>query len=198
MQMHPHTNGFTRSILCVLAAIGLTAGPSALAATVPYSDGFETNSLGEDLSGVGGWVVSTNDVPGVSGRATVTNAPQTAAEGSNYASLTNATLSQAFTGNLSNVWSTAYVQLVFTESPASFPANATAVYFVGTNGLIQAYDGGARTTLTHTAIETGTWARISVELDYVNDTYICGSTTRSWRTTSISTQTSSTISPRWG
>jgi len=140
----------TNAAGCVVVGLVLWAGGHAEAAsTVPFLHEFDDGE-GISLNGVRGWS-TTGD-----GSATISN---------EQARLQDITLSNAFTPAENAVTISFDLQPVFSES-AGLPPGSRFGFFVNTNGLVTAYDGGAKTNLTHTPLSESTNAAFQVRVDY--------------------------------
>jgi hypothetical protein len=159
-----------------LAAIVLsfTLAGAVTAATIPFSDGFETNSAGDDLDaveGASGWE-TTDGVGGsaVSGRAIVQTTVKSA--GANGVILTNGTLANDFsTAGLSNVWTSFDIQPVFHEGTPTPPDSATVAFYFFSNGNIRAFNGQTISNLGNTTISTSAFNSVTIRSDYGAATY---------------------------
>lgn len=153
--------------LCI-AGLFLAAAGSGWASVISFDDDFESYTEGTNLDGSNGWAVAG------SGSVTVTNhlTSQRAALIPN--SSTNVILENDFTDN-SNVVSIAFdLQPVYTDGDPSdlIPADATFVYYIGTNGMVTAYDGYQNpSNLTHDIISDQSPTNFLVTLDYANSNW---------------------------
>jgi len=139
----------------LLASLLLAGG--ALASTLPFEETFETNSLGS-IDGVNGWAVTG------SGTAVVQTASAPVG-GSQALAITEATAANSFTGADTNVWITFWADANPSAEPLSIAADASAVFYVSTNGnKLVAYDGINPTELSAT-ISSG-WKKYEVFCDY--------------------------------
>ncbi|MDP7024371.1 MAG: hypothetical protein QGH42_09055 [Kiritimatiellia bacterium] len=155
-----HANLNNRSLLAAVlhrCAWLLVAGlfvaliGSVTASTVPeFSDTF-TYDNGTDLSTTNDWGVSG------SGTAIATN---------NTAQLIDITLTNAFSDSETAVSITFELQPQFSDSAPTIPDDATYAFYVGTNGIITAYDGTTPSNLTHTPLSNTSFTNIQVDLDY--------------------------------
>jgi len=159
----------------VAVALSFTMAAGLSAASVPFSDGFETNSAGQDLDaveGASGWE-TTDGVggAGVVGRAIVQTAVKSA--GANGVILTNGTLVNNFTtAGLSNVWTSFEIQPVFHEGTPTPPDDATVAFYFFSNGNVRAYNGQSTVSnLGNTTISTTAFNSVTIHSDYGNQNY---------------------------
>ncbi len=152
----------------VIAGLFLAAAGGAWASVIPFDDDFQSYTVGTNLDGSNDWNVAG------SGSVTVTNhlASQRAALIPN--SDTNVIFENDFTDD-SNVVSIAFdLQPVYTDGDPTdlIPADATFVYYIGTNGMVTAYDGYQNpSNLTHAKILDDSPTNFVVTLDYANSNW---------------------------
>lgn len=156
MDRHAKRGTFTTVsgiVAVMLAVLLLGAGAVEGASTVPFSDMFDDYPEGISLDGTNGWGVTG------SGSAIATN---------DRARLGDVTVSNVFTGEEEAVTITFDVQPRFNEgNPSSLiPADSTYAFYVGTNGLITAFDGETASNLTHDLLSESTATQITVRVDY--------------------------------
>ncbi len=140
---------------------------SGSADTLPFTETFETNpvymagTIGS-VSGQHGWVAAPYTAGVV--QASVFNG------GSQAMVVTNGTASHAFSGCETNVWVWHYVQPAFGDT-ASFPSNASAVYYFNSASNIVMYDGATPKTNASVIATNGNWSKIMLHLNYTNHTW---------------------------
>ncbi len=126
--------------------------------TLPWSETFENDGTNA------GTIGTLNEQHGWTGGGTVQSG--TVQNGAQALALTNATATHTFTGNASGVEITYWAKPVFSElAITNIDANASAVFYVNTNGHIVAYNSTNATVLTGTTVSNG-WNKFEIECDY--------------------------------
>jgi len=142
--------------------------------TIPFADGFETDTPGEFLPGTRLWN-PTENIPEVV-------ASDKAPEGLHYLSGTEGAfgLSRFFHVTQSSAFPEVYVDMNLRvgyrehgDDEALEGLNRAAVFFVDPDGIVQALDGdgfsgGIWLPLPHPPLTSRDWARFTVKLDYPN------------------------------
>jgi hypothetical protein len=122
---------------------------------LPFEEPFDSLVLG-DLDTQREWV---------STHAIVQNS---VTRGGKACSITNqlGRIEHTFDGDPTNVWTQLDIRPV-RGTPSQPPAGTTFAYYVNTNGVVMAYDGGTATNLPAT-VPVDTWVRFQTLTDYAN------------------------------
>jgi hypothetical protein len=148
----------SRVVALLGAGLLLTCGGAVYgASTVPFADSFDYPDE-TSLDGTNGWgVTGTGSAIATNGRAR----------------LGDVTVSNVFTGEEEAVTITFDLQPRFNEgNPSSLiPSDATYALYVGTNGLITAFDGQAASNLTHDPLSESSTTQMTVRVDYPAETW---------------------------
>jgi hypothetical protein len=132
-------------LVCTLLVIG----ERGQASTVPFFDSFSYGE-GTSLNGKRGWT-ATGD-----GSATASGG---------RANLQDVRLSNAFTPEENAVVLSFQLAPMFATTP-SFPSGSRFKFYVNTNGIVTAYNGGTATNLMHTPLNEGSNVTFQVAVDY--------------------------------
>ena len=148
-----------REALLPLVCGLLFLGALAQASQVPFDDTFYTYPNGISLDGTNGWSVSgTGEVTAQGESAQIVNSDTN-----------DVTFANTFDDEELAVSMSYDVRPVYSKGVTSgdFPPDSTFVFYVDTNGIINAYNGGAVTVLVHDAISDQFPTNFQVQLDYV-------------------------------
>ncbi len=150
--------------LTVVSMLTLAIGSAwAAGAYLPFGDGFETKSPGDDLQSP--WSATWD--------AWVTNAPETPKDGSeNYAYVSDDVDLDMNAGYIySNVWWSVYAKpTLHSDSANPDPGDSVAAFFVTTNGTVKARSNAAWVVIASIA-SPNDWIGFGVHLDYSNRAY---------------------------
>jgi hypothetical protein len=145
------------SLAVAVCGVAMLCG-AAQASTVDFDDTFDYPN-GTSLNGTNGWSVSgSGTVTAQSGEAHIVNSDTN-----------DVTLANTFSDAQKAVSISFDLQPVYSEGIPSgaFPADSTFVFYVDTNGIINAYDGGSVTSLVHDAVSDQVMTNFQVHVDYV-------------------------------
>jgi len=154
----------TKRLMIILA--WLVSSIAGQAATLPFTETFETNS---PMAGVPGSVDGQHGWVDTSSNAVVQTLETW--EFDQAVCVTHAELSQTFTDAQTNVWT------VFAWKPAGgvvdtnqLPADATVVFWVNTNDSLWVYSNQTPIN-TGVAVSTSAWSRVQIHSDYSAETW---------------------------
>ncbi len=125
------------------------------------NDGTNAGTLG-DLHDQHGWVIDPT-----TGAAVESGIGRGSSQG---CKISNADASHDFTDSQNEIWVQFYAKPVFAETN-TVPADASAVFYINTNGNVVAYSNTVPVTHTGITCQTGTWHQFLIHVDYAEQTW---------------------------